>query len=156
MLKRSAAVLATALLAALPAAYAADLNAFQLTDTKGVVHSLEKHQGKWVLVNIWATWCAPCLAEMPELQALSASRSDLVVLGVAADGQSKARVMQFAGKLGVTYPIVAGNADSAKLFKVRAYPTTILFDARGRQVFIKEGIIQRQEIEGVLGQGKPG
>lgn len=123
---------------------------FSLTDTQGRTHTLESHPGKWVLVNLWATWCAPCLAEMPELEALSKAREDLVVLGLAVDGQSPRRVMQFAEKLKISYPIIAGNADMARQFGAKGYPTSLLYDATGKQVFVKEGPITRQEIEAVL------
>jgi thiol-disulfide isomerase/thioredoxin len=127
---------------------------FSLTDTKGKTHSLAGHAGKWVLVNLWATWCAPCLAEMPELEALSKSRSgDLVVLGLAVDGQPASKVTQFVDKLGVTYPIVAGNAAMAKQFAARGYPTSILYNASGHAVLVKEGPVTRQEIESVLNRG---
>ena len=123
---------------------------FSLTDTQGRTHTLESHLGQWVLVNLWATWCAPCLAEMPELEALSKAREDLVVLGLAVDGQSPRRVMQFAEKLKISYPIIAGNADMARQFGAKGYPTSILYDATGKQVLVKEGPITRQEIEAVL------
>ena len=149
MLKRMAMGLVFLLLPVLAGA-----TDFSLTDTKGKTHSLAGHAGKWVLVNLWATWCAPCLAEMPELEALSKSRSrDLVVLGLATDGQAASRVMQFADKLGVTYPIIAGNAAVARQFSPRGYPTSILYDASGRQVLVKEGPVTQHDIESVLNRG---
>jgi thiol-disulfide isomerase/thioredoxin len=125
---------------------------FSLTDTEGRTHALESYQGKWVLVNLWATWCAPCLAEMPELEALSKSRNDLVVLGLAVDGQNARRVTQFAQKLNISYPIIAGNEKLAQQFKPKGFPTSILYDASGKQVLVKEGPITRLEIENVLNQ----
>ena len=126
---------------------------FAFTDTKGKTHSLSNHHGKWVLVNLWATWCAPCLSEMPELEALSKSRNNLVVLGLAVDGQPARRVEQFAEKLGVTYPVIAGHAAMAQQFGAKGYPTSILYNASGHQVFVKEGPITREEIEGFLSRG---
>ena len=123
---------------------------FSFTDTQGRTHALESYQGKWVLVNLWATWCAPCLAEMPELEALSKSRNDLIVLGLAVDGQNERRVRQYAKKLNVTYPIIAGNEKLAQQFKPRGFPTTILYDPSGKQVFFKEGPITQQEIASAL------
>jgi thiol-disulfide isomerase/thioredoxin len=128
----------------------ASASSFSLTDTQGRAHTLESHHGKWVLVNLWATWCAPCLAEMPELEALSKSRADVVVLGLAVDGQNATRVTRFAEKLGVTYPIIAGNAEMAQQFKPKGYPTSILYNTFGKPVLFKEGPITRQEIEDVL------
>jgi thiol-disulfide isomerase/thioredoxin len=128
----------------------ADAQEFSLTDTKGHLHTLEGHQGKWVLVNLWATWCAPCLAEMPDLEALSKSRTDLVVLGVAVDGQNAGRVEQFAEKLHVTYPIIGGDPKLAQQFRPKGYPTSILYDKTGHQVMVKEGPIDRQAVENML------
>jgi len=147
MLKR---MMGITLLAAAPLLCLASPPSFSFTDTEGKNHTLETHRGKWVLVNLWATWCAPCLNEMPELQALQQDRSDLVVLGLAVDGQNPARVVQFAQKLHVTYPIIAGNEALARPFKPRGYPTSILFDGAGRQVLVKEGAVTRQDVENML------
>ena len=124
---------------------------FHLTDTKGVTHTLAAYRGKWVLVNAWATWCSPCLAEMPELEALGRSHSDLVVLGLAVDGQDARRVMQFAERLRVTYPMIAADEAALRQFRLRAYPTSILYDRSGTAVLTKEGRITRQEVEAIIG-----
>jgi thiol-disulfide isomerase/thioredoxin len=123
---------------------------FQLTDTAGTTHTLAGYRGKWVLVNAWATWCAPCVAEMPELQALSKAHQDLVVLGLAVDGQDARRVLQFAQSLHVTYPIIAADQAALKQFALRAYPTSILYDRSGVQVLVKEGRITRAEVENAM------
>lgn len=123
---------------------------FSFVDTNGKIQSLTQYKGRWVLLNLWATWCAPCLAEMPELEALSKSHNDLVVLGLAVDGQPTVRVSQFAEKLHVTYPVIAGSAESARQFNARGFPTSILFDASGNQVFVKEGATTQKEIERVV------
>ncbi|MGZ3181849.1 MAG: TlpA family protein disulfide reductase [Telluria sp.] len=123
---------------------------FQFTDLDGAAHSLQAHHGKWLLVNVWATWCAPCIKEMPELQALSRARPDLVVLGVAADGAGRAAVQQFAQRLGVTYPLVAGDMNTMKELHLRAYPSSLLYDPDGNRVLLKEGQVSRAEIEALL------
>lgn len=128
---------------------------FEMTDTVGQVHTLDGYRGKWVLVNVWATWCPPCLAEMPELEALSKAHHDLVVIGLAVDGQTPKRIVQFAEKLHVTYPVVAGNPETIKQFKPRGYPTSYLYDGTGRQTFVKEGPVTREEIEAVLRRVAP-
>ena len=123
---------------------------FSFTDLHGTTHTLESHRGKWVLVNLWATWCAPCLLEMPELEALSRARNDLVVLGLAVDGQNPERIRQFAQRLKVSYPVIAGNQQLARQFGAKGFPTSILYNASGQQVLFKEGVVTRQEIEDVL------
>lgn len=135
------------LLATLPAQAAP----FTLTDTGGVTHTLDGYRGKWVLVNAWATWCGPCIVEMPELEAFSrAHAGEAVVLGMAVDGQDERRVLRFAERLRVTYPIVAADRAALSQFALRAYPTTFVYDPAGRQVLVKEGKVTRAELEALL------
>lgn len=137
--------LARAALLAL-AAGAFPASAMHLTDVKGRLHTLDGYRGKWVVLNVWATWCAPCIKEMPELEALARARPDVVVLGLAADGEDVEKIVEFAQALRVTYPVIAGNAAMMKEYKVRAYPTTLLFDRRGQLVLTRLGQISRQDL----------
>lgn len=123
---------------------------FTLTDTGGTQHSLAVHHGKWVLVNIWATWCSPCVAEMPELDGLARARRDLVVIGLAADGADARRVKAFASRLNVSYPIVAGTPAELAQFAARAFPTTILYGPDGMPRMSREGRITRAQVEEVM------
>ena len=128
----------------------APLHAMPLTDVQGKKHSLAIHQGKWVVLNVWATWCAPCIKEMPELEALARARTDVVVLGLAADGDNIERLRQFAHALRVSYPIIAGNDEMMRQYKVRGYPTTFLFNHRGELVMTRTGQVTRAELESQL------
>jgi thiol-disulfide isomerase/thioredoxin len=141
------AILGILLAAAATLGQAASL---ELTDTAGVTHTLASHHGKWVLVNAWATWCGPCVAEMPELDALAKAHPDLVVLGLAVDGKDPRRALQFAERLHVSYPIVPGTDAALRQFKLRAYPTSFLYDPAGNQALLKEGRITRAEIEAAM------
>ena len=71
---------------ALPAA------AFDLTDTQGRSHRLADYQGRWVVVNFWATWCVPCIQEIPEIAAFARDHPRVVVIGVAMDAENEAKV----------------------------------------------------------------
>ena len=147
MLRRALAQVAAALLAL---AACAPAHAVHLTDVQGKLHTLESYRGKWLVLNVWATWCAPCIKEMPELETLSHARSDVAVLGLAADGDNVMRLRQFAQALHVTYPIIAGDDKMLKEFKVQAYPTTLLYDPAGKLVFTKLGQVTRAELESHL------
>ena len=147
---RLSRMVAAALLATLAAVAAAPASAMHLTDLQGKQHTLEVHRGKWVVLNVWATWCAPCIKEMPELEALARARDDVVVLGLAADGENVGRIRDFAQALRVSYPIIAGNDQLMKQYKIKAYPTTMLFNAEGKLVLTRLGQITRAELDAQL------
>ncbi len=144
-----------ALLLALTASWAqAD---FKMTDTNGKTHSLSGYKGKWVLVNYWATWCPPCLEEIPDLIALHENKkNNLVVLGIALDYRSAKQVTDFADGLLVTYPIVLGNPKiTNQIGPVQGLPTTYLFNPEGKIVAQQVGAITRESVESFLaGQKK--
>ena len=104
--------------------YAAD---FSLEDMQGKTHRLADYRGKWVLVNFWATWCPPCLSEIPELSSLHSAHkdSDLVVIGIAMDSGSSRKVANFAEAHGISYPIVLGNRKiAAQIGELEVLPTS--------------------------------
>lgn len=125
--------------------------AFTVTDTQGRTHRLADYRGKWVLVNFWATWCPPCLEEMPDLQTLHETRKDLVVIGIAMDWRDPEYVKKFADDLLVTFPIVLGNSRiAAQIGQVRGLPTTYLYDPEGRLAAYNVGALTRQEVESYI------
>lgn len=128
--------------------------AFAITDIDGKTHRLADYQGKWVIVNYWATWCPPCLEEMPELVALYDARKhqDVMVIGVAFDADSKAEVVKFADDMLVSYPIVLGDASViAQMGSAEVLPTTYIYNPRGELVKVKRGLITKHYIESVMG-----
>lgn len=151
-MKARAALRALAMIVLCAAPLAALAHDFRLTDLQGKQHTLAVHKGKWVVLNVWATWCAPCITEMPELDALARARPDVVVLGLAADGENPARIGQFATALRVAYPIIAGNRALMADFKIRAYPTTMLYDPSGALVLTRLGQVTRRDLEQHLPQ----
>lgn len=129
---------------------------FALTDINSVKHRLADYRGKWLLVNYWATWCPPCLEEVPDLVNLYDQRrdKDLMVLGVVFEFQNIQEVEKFADDMLMSYPIVPGNERIVReIGSAAVLPTTYIFNPQGGLVKIKRGLITRQYIEELIAGG---
>ncbi len=133
-------------------ALAARAGDFSLTDTTGKVHKLSQYKGKWVLVNFWATWCPPCLEEIPDLVELHEDKkSNVVVLGVAMDYRNGEDVKAFAESMMVSYPVILGSRKLAEqIGPVGGLPTTYLYNPQGKQVAHQMGAISRDDVESFI------
>ena len=142
-------------LLSIAAAHAAD--DFKLTDAQGKAHRLADYRGKWLIVNFWATWCPPCLEEIPDLVAIKEARKDVEVIGVAMEFQDTKQVLQFAEGMFVNYPIVLGDRQvSDSVGRVDGLPTTFIFDPQGKLAKRHVGKITRKQIEHLIGANKSG
>ena len=117
---------------------------FTLRDLDGRQVHLSDFQGKVVLLDFWATWCVPCSAELPQLEALYEQNKDagLVVLGIAMDGpESVAQVLPFSRRYNLTFPTLLDEETRV----VGAYnpqriaPMTVLIDRRGIIARVRNG-----------------
>lgn len=134
---------------------AAAAEAFSLTDAGGKVHRLADYRGKWVIVNFWATWCPPCLEEIPDLVGIFESRKDVQVFGVAMEFQDAKQVLQFAEGMFVNYPIVLGDEKVAASFGgIKGLPTTLIYDPRGELASRHAGKVTRKQIEELIAKGR--
>ncbi|MEK6736587.1 MAG: TlpA disulfide reductase family protein [Pseudomonadota bacterium] len=125
-----------------------EVQAFQFQDSTGKIHKLDDYKGRWVLVNFWATWCPPCLEEIPDLIALHNERKDIMVIGVAMDFSDPNEVMKFVKKMAISYPTVLGNRKiAAQLDEVSMLPSTYFYDPEGKPAARKLGLITRESIE---------
>lgn len=143
-------ILAGAFFAASALAYG---GGFSFRDIQGRNQSLSGYKGKWVLVNFWATWCPPCLQEIPDLIALHDKHKDkdLVVLGVAMDYRSGQQVKDFASQMFVSYPVILGTEESAaQVGDISGLPTTYLYNPQGKLVAYNVGAITRRAIENYI------
>jgi len=125
---------------------------FTLPDLEHEERAIASFEGRVVLLNFWATWCPPCVEEMPVLDRLAADWSDqgLRVVGVALDERSA--VQQFAADHGIRYPLLIGGRDAYAL--VRDYgnaratlPYTVVIDRDGTVRRIHQGALEAGEAE---------
>jgi len=127
---------------------AADNFDYQLHDLEGRLHKASDQQGKWLVINFWATWCAPCLKELPELERFyQQNKTTTQLWGVTFEDSDKASIIEFVERLGITFPILGHGEDPLTGYgKVRVLPTTFLINPEGlfRRRF--EGPVTAQDI----------
>jgi peroxiredoxin len=114
---------------------------FAVLDTSGRASGLDRYAGKTIVLNLWASWCPPCRAEMPDLQRLYvAQRSrNLVVLGVD-QGESTQAAASFAKSLGITYPILIDDRQQyGGVYAALGLPSTFVIDPHGTIVHAFDG-----------------
>lgn len=123
---------------------------FELVSLDGSKVKLSDFKGKAVVLNFWATWCAPCKVEMPwfvDLQKHYGSEG-LTILGVAMDDSDPQKIAQFASEMGVNYPVLIGtNKVSEQYGDVEYLPTTFYINRQGKIVGKVAGLIGKAEIE---------
>ncbi|HEX5611840.1 MAG TPA: TlpA disulfide reductase family protein [Burkholderiales bacterium] len=131
------------------------LSGARLTDLQGKQRTLEEWSGKLVLVNFWATWCAPCLEEIPMLIELRRAYGDkgLEVVGIAIDQEAKVREM--AAKLSVEYPILLADSHGLQLLRELGnssggLPYTLILDRKQQASGRKLGALKRPEAEAMV------
>jgi cytochrome c biogenesis protein CcmG, thiol:disulfide interchange protein DsbE len=108
--------------------------AFAVTTRTGQLVTADSLRGRVVFVNIWATWCPPCRAEMPALQQLADAYAaeGLVMLGLSVDRGPAQTVDEFLAERSITYPVAIVGDDVISAFGgVRGYPTSFLLDRAG-------------------------
>ncbi len=123
---------------------------FSLSGLDGKQHSIKEWQGKVLVINFWATWCPPCLKEMPEFQAIQNEFSDkgLQFIGIALDEAEP--VKEFISSKKITYPILLGEDQGMKIAHdlgniVNTVPFTVVVDKKGNIVKNHMGTLTRDE-----------
>lgn len=128
---------------------------FQLADRDGRMRSLQDWPERALIVNFWATWCAPCRREIPLLQAIARERAaeGFTVVGIAVDFRDK--VLAYAQEMQIDYPLLIGEQDgldAAASFGVQSvgFPFTVFADRQGRVITAHLGELHRDEAEVIL------
>jgi len=124
-----------------------------LNDIDGKPYDLNDYKGKTILISFWASWCRPCLEEMPSLVKLKEKyKENLEILAVDV-GEDKKTIQKFTGKMNINFPILQDlDSSTTKNWKVYVYPSNYIIDKTGKLRYAAKGALdwQEPEIEAVL------
>lgn len=121
-----------------------------LTDIAGRAFRLSDYKGKVVLLNFWATWCPPCVAEIPDLVKMQRKyrKAGLQVIGITYPPEKLFEVRRFMARSRVNYPIVLGNESTKASFSSSdVLPLTVVIDRTGEVRKVVEGILLPEEFD---------
>ena len=126
---------------------------FSLPDVGGQMHRLSDHRGKWVVINFWATWCRPCMVEIPELTAFHERHEDddAIVIGVNFEEIETPDLVKFIDEMGINYLVVrAGDTPILPFEPLKGLPSTFFVDPHGEYVASHVGPVTGEAIEDFL------
>lgn len=127
--------------------------ALALKDLKGEPHAINDYKGKVVLVSFWASWCRPCLEEMPSLVKLKKKYKDNLEILAVDVGEEKSTIEKFTGAMNINFPLLQDlDSSTTKDWKVYVYPSNYIINKAGKLVYASKGALDWQdaEIETVL------
>jgi thiol-disulfide isomerase/thioredoxin len=122
-------------------------------DTNGTAYTPASLSGKVVVVNFWATWCKPCLHEIPALSRFydGYKGKGVVMLGILTDDPDNQQLLNFVSDHEITYPVVRQSSDIAYSYgHVTALPTTFIFDRGGRLIYSQPGGVDERKLADLI------
>jgi thiol-disulfide isomerase/thioredoxin len=124
-----------------------------LTHIDGSEQNINDFKGNWIVVNFWATWCPPCIAEMPDLQSFHDKHSGngAMVIGINVENLSSKQILSFLDTYSITYPVYRGaNLMNSELGSVPGLPTTFLVSPLGIVEARQVGVVTGEMIENFI------
>jgi thiol-disulfide isomerase/thioredoxin len=128
---------------------------FELRDVNGVAHNISEWDGKIVFLNFWATWCGPCLAEIPEFIKLQEKYKEQGVQFVGVAIHSADEIKGYIAKVGMNYPALVGKEEATRVARslgnlFTVLPYTVVIDPDRRIYFIRSGPLRYKDAELII------
>ena len=122
---------------------------FQLLDLSGQKHALSDYRGRWVIINFWATWCGPCIKEIPELVEFQRKyRTTAQVLGINFEQLTTNNIRRYGNQLDINYPILRITDEPLVPFEpLKGLPTTFIVSPEGKIIHRHLGPMSYEQLK---------